>query len=401
MINTMRVLFNLLKIWGKVLFLLAGGGVSYAYAMFQGGFVSWFIFYSFLPFMVFSILFALYPMQFWKVERIMDFHKGYEAGDTVKVQIQITRKFPFPLYFLMITDTFSMGQGQKKVVHFPFLKRRILLTYNLEKLPRGKHTFENITALSADFLGFIKKEHSFKVESKLVVYPKRRRLNLFFLEKHIGEGALARGLDYKKETHVPTTIREYQRGDRLSWINWKATARKNTLISKEFEIMEDHQYVICLDKYHLISNESFEKIVHYSASLNDELYKVGHPVSLISTGAGEERNIFPAKKSVEWMNQVLYHFAIVKNDSQRMLHQIGEKHKTALPERGTIIFVTDSITPPFFEWIKELANNQRKIVVVLSTAEGGQEYRKQVINQNIIIKAMDEDLAFGAEVKRV
>lgn len=386
----MRVLYNLLKIGGKLLLLLAGVGVLYAYAMFQGGFVSWFLLYSFLPFIIFSILFALYPIQLWKVERIIDSHKMYEAGDTVKVQIQITRRFPFPLYFLMITDTFQVGQGKKKVVRFPFMKRKILITYNIDELQRGEHFFENITALSADFFGFIKKQHCFKVESKLVVYPKRQRLNLFFLEKHIGEGALARGLDYRKETMVPTSIREYQRGDRLSWISWKATARKNTLISKEFEIMEDHQYVIWMDRYHLISHDSFEKIVLYSASLLDELYKAGHPVTLFSTGEGEDRSIFSAKKSVEWMNQVLYHFAIVKNDSPHMLHQFVEKDKAALPERGTIILITDNITPHFLEWMKRLASNQRKVVVLLSTADGVHYYSNQLMYQNIIIKAMDE-----------
>ncbi|HHW37082.1 MAG TPA: DUF58 domain-containing protein [Bacillales bacterium] len=386
----MKILSNLLKISGKVLLLLASVGILYAYAMFQGGFVSWFLLYSFLPFIIFSILFALYPIQLWKVGRIIDGPKMYEAGDTVKVQIQITRKFPFPLYFLMITDTLWLGQGEKKVIRFPFMKRRILVTYNLDEVPRGEHFFGNIIVTSADFLGFIKKEHSFKAESKLIVYPKRQCLNLFFLEKHSGEGVLTKGLDYKKETFVPTTIREYQRGDRLSWINWKATARKNTLISKEFEIMEDHQYVIWIDRYHLISHESFEKIVLYSASMINELYKAGHPVTLISTGEGEDRSIFSAKKSVEWINQVFYHFAIVKNDSPSMLHQVVEKDKAALPERGTLIFITDHITSHFLEWIKRLANNQRKVIVVSSTVDGGHHYSNQFLNQNIIIKAMDE-----------
>jgi uncharacterized protein (DUF58 family) len=155
--------------------------------------------------------------------------------------------------------------------------------------------------------------------------------------------------------------------------------------------MEDHQYVIWIDRYHLISHESFEKIVLYSASLIDELYKAGHPVTLFSTGEGENRSIFSAKRSVEWMNQVLYHFAIVKNDSPHMLHQVVEKDKALLPERGTIILLTDHITPHFLEWIKRLASNQRKVVVLLSMEDGGaQNYSNQLINQNIIIKAMDE-----------
>ncbi len=37
--------------------------------MFQGGFVSWFIFYSFIPFALYSILLSFYPLSEMKVSR--------------------------------------------------------------------------------------------------------------------------------------------------------------------------------------------------------------------------------------------------------------------------------------------------------------------------------------------
>lgn len=393
----MRIFVNLLTIWGRMILLIAGIGILYAYAMFQGGFVSWFLLYSFLPFVLYSSLLALYPFKFWKIERVIDQHMMYEAGDTVKVQVQITRKLPFPLYFLIMTDTCSVGQ--EKIMLFPLFKRKIFITYELEEIPRGELIFEEIKITSADFLGFIKKEHTWKVENKLVVYPKRQRLNLFFLEKHIGEGMLARGFNHKKETLVPTSVREYQRGDRLSWINWKMTAKKSDLMTKEFEQTEDHQYVICMDRSNQIEPDAFEKIVFYSASLFDELYKTGHHISLISVGV--DRNVFRLKKSFDWRNQVLYHFAVVRNNAEQVLMQVVEGEKAELPERGTIVLITDQIRPHFLEGLKGFANNQRKVVVILSSKEGIPTYCTKIFNQNITIKAMDDDLALGtAEVKK-
>ncbi len=37
--------------------------------MFQGGFVSWFLFYSFLPFGLYAVVVLLYPLKKWNVTR--------------------------------------------------------------------------------------------------------------------------------------------------------------------------------------------------------------------------------------------------------------------------------------------------------------------------------------------
>src|SRR5699024_12838589 len=36
-------------------------------------------------------------------------------------------------------------------------------------------------------------------------------------------------------TNVASGIRDYLPGDRFSWIDWKQTARNNTMVTKEFE----------------------------------------------------------------------------------------------------------------------------------------------------------------------
>ena len=41
--------------------------------------------------------------------------------------------------------------------------------------------------------------------------------------------------EYEKERLVTSGVREYQSGDQLSWINWKATAKTNKMMTNEFE----------------------------------------------------------------------------------------------------------------------------------------------------------------------
>lgn len=56
--------------WKLIVLMLLTAAV-FSYAMFQGGFVSWFLFYTFLPFVVYAGLLALYPLRSFQASRQM------------------------------------------------------------------------------------------------------------------------------------------------------------------------------------------------------------------------------------------------------------------------------------------------------------------------------------------
>jgi len=72
--------------------------LTYSFAMFQGGFVSWFLFFSFLPFAIYSIALLIYPLNDFQIKRVFS-PLQLTAGDQVTVKISLNRKFPFPLLF--------------------------------------------------------------------------------------------------------------------------------------------------------------------------------------------------------------------------------------------------------------------------------------------------------------
>ncbi|MEJ9132012.1 DUF58 domain-containing protein, partial [Bacillus thuringiensis] len=104
--------------------------LTFVYAMFQGGFVSWFLFYSTIPIALYSLLLPFYAFRDAEVRRITN-QNGYVVGEQFISTITIKRKFPFPLLYLVIEDELppqfiSCKQTKmNKVVLFPGLKRNI------------------------------------------------------------------------------------------------------------------------------------------------------------------------------------------------------------------------------------------------------------------------------------
>ena len=118
---------------------------TFVFAMFQGGFVSWFLFYTFLPFALYSFVLIFYPLTSIGVERKV-IKREYVAGDTIEVRITLIRKNRFPLLYIMVEDEIEQpweGHSSTSLIFVGF-KKSIEWTYLLEDVPRGKHNFQGI-----------------------------------------------------------------------------------------------------------------------------------------------------------------------------------------------------------------------------------------------------------------
>ena len=123
---------------GILIILLA---LTFSYGMFQGGFVSWFLFFSFLPFALYSFLLQLYPLSDFKVERLIQPDKGH-AGENALVSLTLSRKFPFPLFFLVVEDLvpIRLNSTKGKQIIFPGMKKRYEYLIRLKKF-QGENMF--------------------------------------------------------------------------------------------------------------------------------------------------------------------------------------------------------------------------------------------------------------------
>ncbi|MBN8253972.1 DUF58 domain-containing protein [Priestia flexa] len=253
---------------------------TFAYAMFQGGFVSWFLFYSFLPFGLYGIVIAFYPMKSWQVERVMT-RTQYEAKESVYYKVHIKRNSFFPLYNLSVEDICKEADLSLRKVVYPLWKKDIVIEFEIPSLERGEYNLTGISIEMSDLLGIVHRQQVFVTRNQLIMYPhliqvKPTSSQWSEGEKHFYKRSIA------ENTMLATGVREYEQGDRLSTIDWKATARKGTLISKEFEKMSDLEEVLIFDG---VDPTDFEERTGFMASMILSYLNQHKPASFIHGGS--------------------------------------------------------------------------------------------------------------------
>lgn len=344
------------KIWKLiVLFLLIC--ITFSYAMFQGGFVSWFLFYCFLPFAVYAVFVSIYPLGKLEIERTI-MKNEYNAGESIIVTVLIRRKSAFPLLFLVLEDCLSeqlllsQERSQAKTFLFPGFQKEIVWKYEITHLPRGEHFFQSIRIKTGDPLGLIEMEKQIHVEDKIIVYPAYEEFIYRPMESHYDQGMTASKERVQRDTSMAIGIREYQPGDRFSWINWKATAKRNDLMTKEFEQRQSHDVYILMD---CTPDVRFEAIVSFTASLIRAILQKGAQVGFLSSAS--ERFAVPTRGGEYQQQQLFYHLAKVKDNSPVLIEQVLEVESTLLQKSNNLLLITAQINRPLIERASLLASS--------------------------------------------
>ena len=356
-----RILRRLLRIWKLlVLFLLAGA--AFAYAMFQGGFVSWFLFYSFLPFAIYGALLAMYPLKAWKAVRKITKHE-YTAMEKMTVELELTRSSVFPLFYLVVEDVFSASlkeQASGKVLVFPGFKRRIVLSYHIDAVPRGEHLFTEVAVKTGDPLGLMEKELKLALSDQIIVYPVYEELSYKPFMTHYDQGATVSKERVQRDTTMAVGIREYQTGDRFSWINWKASAKRDSFMTKEFEQKQSHDILVVLD---CEKSEKFETLVSFTASLIRGIIRKGAQAGLLTVE--KERTTFPIRGGEGQRSLLFHHLAKCEDASPLSLANVLDNEMSLLQQQATLLITTTNLTKQLVEKTSYLANKRYQVAVFL------------------------------------
>ncbi|MCC2252562.1 DUF58 domain-containing protein [Virgibacillus sp. AGTR] len=372
----------------------------FSYAMFQGGFVSWFLFFGFIPIFCYQIGFLLHPIKNWKVTRKFS-RSVVGAGESVSVTITIRRKLAFPLYYCICEevipsslrkldnkndkyrymdnpDKLTISRTLKKVI-FPAFRREFSFTYQLEHVPRGEHYLNAVRIRTGDFFGLVKKEHVFQLADELVVYPNARPM--VFKEQIISfeQGATTSSALQLNNTNVATGIREYMPGDRFSWIDWKQTARKNTVMTKEFEQEKSTDILLVLDgcsDEHL-NDVTFEGMVEVTFSLMEHVKKQSTQIGLLTVGASTV--YFPIHHDPLKSDMVRQHLTRMKPGGNQSFSLQMQRERMKIASGSVILIITSHIDNNFNEMTKKVNQRSKRVIVLLI-----QSPKEMSLNQHYI-----------------
>ncbi|WP_339183466.1 DUF58 domain-containing protein [Oceanobacillus sp. FSL W7-1293] len=359
--------------------------ILFCYAMFQGGFVSWFLFYGYLPIGIYQLLFATYPLRTWQIYREIE-NPVCQAGDEIIVKVHLKRKLPFPLLYCTFEEKFpqslmkedtkkakylsSQASGQMTVSRrlirmlFPLFRRNFTFSYSIQSLPRGEHVLDKVTIQTGDIFGFIKKSRDFQVENTFAVYPYEHELRLVSdMASYEQGGVLSNQLQHMNTT-VASGAREYAPGDRFAWIDWKQTARKQTMMTKEFDREKSMDILLVHDNFMNGKKNQliYEASIEMSLSFIEKIAKKDYQTSFLSIG--ERPHVFELGQSEHQMERMKYYLLTARQEQQGSFSIRFREEMAHFHQADLIFLIVTSIDSQFVQAVQEARQRMKYLSII-------------------------------------
>ncbi|WP_413363827.1 DUF58 domain-containing protein [Lysinibacillus sp. 3P01SB] len=341
--------------------------LTFCFAMFQGGFVSWFIFFTLLPFLLYSLLLAIIPVRISRVEREV-FPSKLQRGGKAKVTVRFHNNTLLPIVFLLVREVdmderfYRIAGGRSSNLFFAGWRRSFEWTYELEDMQRGEHILSALEVTATDFFGWVTRKQVIKQPYTLLVYPHTVDMNYTSLQVQYDQGALAAKYSIAKDTTLVTGVRDYQAGDRFSWIHWKSFAKNGELRTKEFEDRQSQKLFVCIDR---TTSSQFEEVVELTASMLQAIVARNGDVAFLS--GGDSRVFYPAIRTEAQLEQIMQYLAVIKADSGLPMEQLLRNEREL--NSSILILVTGSLTDDLKAFLMNGSKYARAVVCFVVVAK--------------------------------
>jgi uncharacterized protein (DUF58 family) len=323
----------------------------------------------------------------------------FALGAPSTVSLQLSHQLRRPLQLQLI-------DGLPTASHAPTLPwqgtlpphQTISLRYELHFTQRGQHTLTPAHLLTLSRFRLWQRAHRVGPSSPTRCYPNYQpliRYALLAMANHTSQMGIV------KRSRVGTSLdfqqlRDYQDGDTLSRIDWKATARRNTLISRQFE-EQRHQTLLlvpdCGRRMRALDGEltQFDHCLNAMLLLSYIALRQGDEVSILNFG-GQPRWLKPVKGS-HAMPIVLDHLYDYQTTTQPSdFTEAAQRILTHQKRRALVVFLTNLRTEDSSHLqpaVQLLRRRHRVLIATLSEQELSQRAQQP-------IDSLDSALGYAA-----
>ncbi|MGJ9382208.1 DUF58 domain-containing protein [Salipaludibacillus sp. CF4.18] len=371
-------LWSPIKFLFKILIVVGVFVGLFSYAMFQGEFVSWFLFYSVATLVVLMLLYALIPLGSFVIERNVG-DGALPSGSELTVDISVRRKWPFPFLYLTVEDEVGnaireqMPSRQSRMIFYPTMKKKLTFSYTIPEVKRGEYEFLGFTLSTSDMFGIFEKRKFIALNSNVLVYPRYHNIERWSAyEKHDSETDIS-SKDFIEDVTSAAGAREYVPGDKLTSIDWKVTARTNKLMTKEFEEYIGQNFLIVFNNAipddHFGTVEAYEKGIELVTSIIMYAYTRHLDVGLWTLGSHKRQ--FELDTGGDHQKRMVKHLAQLKGDQHGDFAARLSESEVKVPSGVSMIIVSVELTRETLERVKVLV--ARRVQVYFALMDKGSE----------------------------
>jgi len=227
-------------------------------------------------------------------------------GETIQVRFQVANRKPLPLPWVQVDDQIPQALGSASSVPgekpgtVVIRRTAAMLWYSSVKwkyeLPcskRGYYPLGPTVISSGDILGLYSRSFHADLEDRIIVYPKILPVGPLEIPSQQPMGETKSEYRIFQDPTRPIGVRDYQQGDSLRHVHWKASARLQALQVKIFEPTTTSKVALFLSVDSFIQNgsfseDAFELGISVAASVAHQVMEKGSPVGLfVNTQKGD------------------------------------------------------------------------------------------------------------------
>ena len=229
---------------------------------------------------------------------------------------------------------------------------RLIWNFQIPLIARGHFRLARVDLKSGDFLGVYRRERTDEAAHTLWVYPEVLSLDRLGLPRLRPQGEQRGGQRLFEDPTRLQTIRDYRSGDPLKRVDWKATARRQTLQSRVYDPSSDLIAVVALNVSTLphawqgFFGDIFERAVSVAASLANDFAEERVPVGLLAncTWPGHDTAIrVPPSRAPGQMTRILEALAMADVFTLVRIERMLSEER--LTYGSTLALVTAVLTP--------------------------------------------------------
>jgi uncharacterized protein (DUF58 family) len=310
-------------------------------------------------------------------------------------RITVLDELPFQFQSRDIQFNLSIDPGSSKT-----------LEYTVHPVKRGEYNFGAVNIFVKSPIGFIQKRYRFSQDMIVPVYPsfiQMRKYELLAISNQLTDSGI------KKIRRVGNNaefdrIKEYVPGDDYRTINWKATARKNKLMTNQYQDEKSQQVYSVIDMGRVM-RMPFEGLSLLDYAINASLV-ISNIAMLKQDKAGiitfshKVQSVLPAERrgrQLQKILELLYNqkTGYLESDFERLYTNI----KTKINQRSLLLLYTNfeslSGLQRQLKYLRRLAKDHLLVVIFFENTELRSLIDKPAVTtEDVYNKAVAEKFAY-------
>ena len=314
-------------------------------------------------------------------------------GQIFEERFEVQNLGRFPRLWVEVRDLSPLPgtRGSHVVTLIGGQQRRSYLARS-RLMQRGIFPLGPTMVVSGDPFGMFPVEYQMPVEENLLVYPLMVDVQSF----PNPPGVLTGGEALRQRTHYVTPnaagVREYAPGDALNRIHWPTTARRDKLMSKEFELDPQADIWIFLDAetavhaslpYSItdLSKSVFlqdlgeiklppsteEYAASIAASLGQFYLRKRRAVGMVMSG--QASTVLPPDRGGRQLGKMLEALALFRAEGKLPLSGLLETQARHISRGSTVVLITPTVREQFAFTLEFLSRRGLRPIVILLDAE--------------------------------